>query len=270
MQLKKVLHNKTVQNKINSNADACNNEKMDAEDEIVVSKTYEPPQIQSQLPLSNIKIRCLSDHGTIIDVNPDGNCGYYAVMKGLLSHKLIDDEIPINVFRKDLRDYAIKHRTFFCGSEKIDAKYIDISGSTVAPFVQKLRNRRVSLNEKKKDQFFQQIIDVIYQDDTDYSTGVSDTNKWWHSMHVGPIVAKKYDINLISYDGYKNSNMMNKKTHMFTKCYIDDEVIYDLKNFWHEPLKSRAIHIIGDGFCHFRYFEPTPKRRTPRHGNITV
>ena len=57
---------------------------------------------------------------------------------------------------------------------------------------------------------------------------------------------------------------------MFTKNFIEDEVIYDLKNYWHEPLKSRAIHIIGDGFCHFRYFEPTPKRRTPRHGNITV
>ena len=100
---------------------------------------------------------------------------------------------------------------FFCGSEKIDAKYMDISGSTVAPFVPKLRNQRVSMNEKKKDQFFQQIIDVIYQDDTDYTTGITDTNKWWHSMHLGPIVAKKFDINIISYDGYNNSNMINKK-----------------------------------------------------------
>ena len=87
------------------------------------------------------------------------------------------------------------------------------------------------MNEKKKDQFFQQIIDVIYQDDTDYTTGVNDTHKWWYSMHLGPIIAKKYDINLISYDGYNNSNMINKKTHMFTKCFIEDEVIYDLKNY---------------------------------------
>lgn len=86
-------------------------------------------------------------------------------------------------------------------------------------------------------------------------------------MHVGPIVAKKYDINLISYDGYKNSNMMNKKTHMFIKCFIEEHVIYDLNFFWHEPLNRRAIHSIGDGICHFRYFEPTPRRRTSRHAN---
>ena len=65
-------------------------------------------------------------------------------------------------------------------------------------------------------------MDVIYQDGTDYTKGIGDMDQWWHSMHLGPIVAKKYDINIISYDGYNNSSMVNKKTHMFTKCYIDD------------------------------------------------
>ena len=88
------------------------------DDDVIISKTYEPPQFKSQVPLSNIKIKCLSDHGTIIDVSPDGNCGYYTVMKGLVSLKLMDEGVPINVFRKDLKDYAIKHRAFFCGSSK--------------------------------------------------------------------------------------------------------------------------------------------------------
>ena len=88
------------------------------DDDIIIEKTYEPPQLESQVPLSNIKIKSLSDHGTIIDVSPDGNCGYYAVMKGLVSLQLMDEEIPINVFRKELKDYAIKHRAFFCGTEK--------------------------------------------------------------------------------------------------------------------------------------------------------
>ena len=52
---------------------------------------------------------------------------------------------------------------------------------------------------------------------------------------------------------------------MFTKCYIEEEVIYELKPYWHEPLKHCAIHIMGDGHLHVRYFEPTIKRRKPRN-----
>ena len=71
MKLKKVIHNKTIPNKTNTNADDSSKEINDVEDDIIVSRTYEPPQFESQIPLSNIKVRCLSDHGTIIDVNPD-------------------------------------------------------------------------------------------------------------------------------------------------------------------------------------------------------
>ena len=84
-------------------------------------------------------------------------------------------------------------------------------------------------------------------------------------MHVGPIVAKKYDIHLVAYDGYGNKNMVNKKTHIFTKSCNEPEIIYELKSYWHEPLKNRAIHIVGDGHIHFRYFQPSEKRRTPRN-----
>ena len=73
MKLKKIINKKTIPNKTSTNADDFSSEINDADDDIIVSKTYEPPQFESQLPLSNIKIKCLSDHGTIIDVCPDGN-----------------------------------------------------------------------------------------------------------------------------------------------------------------------------------------------------
>ena len=49
-----------------------------------------------------------------------------------------------------------------------------------------------------------------------------------------------------------------------------DEIIYAQQDYWHEPLKNRAIHIVGEGQLYFCYLEPTIKRRTPRSGNPTV
>ena len=242
----------------------------ESDGDIIVASTYEPPKYDFLVPLSNVKIKNISDHGRIIDVSPDGNCGYHAIMKGLINLKLIDSPIPMNIFRKEIKDYVIEHRSFFCGCDDEKAQYIDVSGDSVIPFVPKARNRRVVINTNTKDKLFTTLVEKIYRDDVNYNNGIGDTDQWWHSMHVGPIIAKKYDVNIIAYDGYNNTQMKNKKTHMFTRCVVAEEIIYVQQDYWHEPMENRAIHIVGDGQLHFRYFEPTIKRRTPRNGSTIV
>ena len=93
---------------------------------------------------------------------------------------------------------------------------------------------------------------------------MTDTSSWFELFHVAPIISKLYNVNILSYDNFDNNNSLNKKTHLFSKSLIEDEVIYEQFDYWHEPLLNRTIHIVGDCHIHFQYFRPTIKRRTER------
>ena len=89
----------------------------------------------------------------------------------------------------------------------------------------------MELTHIKKKKLFKELLDVIYTDTINYDAGVGSRSNWWHTMHVGPIIAKKYNVHLVAYDGYGNKNMVNKKTHIFTKSCNEPEIIYELKSY---------------------------------------
>ena len=76
--------------------------KSDEESELIC---IDSPAVKSILrlnPISHTKIRSIRSHGVIIDVLGDGNCGYRAVIQGLVDLKKIDsNNIPsMTEFRK--------------------------------------------------------------------------------------------------------------------------------------------------------------------------
>ena len=76
------------------------------------------------------------------------------------------------------KDYVIKHRSFFCGSNDEKAQYIDISDDSVSPFVPKARNRRVVINTNTKDKLFTKLVEKIYCDGINYNDGIGNTDQW--------------------------------------------------------------------------------------------
>ena len=102
-----------------------NNE--DGDDELVVTGENIPVPDDYAIPISMVKIKLLGSHGVIHDVNGDGNCGYYAIMKGLCEANLLSRRMSVTDFRKGLVEYLEANVTFFCGSGQILPKVLNVT-----------------------------------------------------------------------------------------------------------------------------------------------
>ena len=236
----------------------------DGDDELEVSGEHIPVPDDYTIPISMQKIKSLGSHGVIHDVKGDGNCGYYAIMMGLCDAKLLSRRMSVTDFRKGLVEYLQANETFFCGNSKILPKMLNVSGTGCTPFCVSRRSN-TELTQTAIDKIIRDISRNIYDDESEYQSGTFDRNKWFHTSHAGPIICAKYQVNLLSYDGYGSQNSLRPKyTHMYTRNEFDDMIQYRLLQYWHEPLKHRTIHIAGDGRIHFQYFQPIQKRTSKR------
>ena len=80
-------------------------------------------------------IKSLTQLGTITSVDSNGNCGYYAITKGIFDRGFDDGNCYNNIglFRKMLYEFANESFIDLCGDKKeiIPSKVTDTEGNTV-------------------------------------------------------------------------------------------------------------------------------------------
>ena len=172
--------------------------------------------------------------------------------------------MSVSDFRKGLVDFLQAHVTFFCGNGSILPKVLNISGTGCAPFFTSRRGPTF-VTKITTGKIIRDISNCIYDEHFSYESGTFDRKKWFNTSQAGPIICAKYEINLISYDGYGSNNSLRPKyTHMYTRNDCNGMIQYRRLDYWHEPIKTSTIHIAGDGIIHFQYFEPIQHRASKR------
>ena len=96
-------------------------------------------------------------YGTIVDVLPDGNCGYHAVLHLLKVKQLVDRNIPINAFRKAIRNYINPNKDF-----------VPKALEYVASFRDRLDK------EERIERFLTLISECIYAEDICFNDGANE------------------------------------------------------------------------------------------------
>ena len=112
----------------------------------------------------------------------DGNCGIYSIMEGLY-HNNIEFNEDVDIFRISIVDY------------------IYINRNQVLQGIE-FRNKRIfdgTMRGQSRDNFIDTVVkERIWNEHTIFKGGY-DSDCWVDSNHVFPIIAQKYQINLVWY-----------------------------------------------------------------------
>ena len=185
------------------------------------------------LPGHKLDSKTILDKFDVTNVSSDGNCGYYAIMNGLIKHdKLkLKENYTIKAFRKDIYDHGLNN------FEKL--KNMDVYKFTL----EKVKDKHQWWNDV--------LLSRICEENTNYDDDVT-YDAWYHSGISG-IICDLYDVNLILYQLpmpttqlYYKSNNNNVSIEISWKTIHIDML---------EPKKSSCptIHILNVNACHYMY-----------------
>ena len=130
------------------------------------------------------ELKDLNILGRIEDVDKDGSCGYSCIKLGL-------DDLSLN------KGYMVRTVTELCKEifewERINMNFL--FGCSMYPTAFKTK--------ESKDLWWQNnVLSSIYKEGTFYENGTSE-QKWFDGSLMGPIVAHKYNVDLIVYTATK-------------------------------------------------------------------
>jgi hypothetical protein len=176
----------------------------------------------------------VDSQGVAVDVPADGNCGYYALQKGLLECGRTFEN-NITSFRKDLRMFAL-------GEETSIMKSLCLS----------FKNK----NEKEKLLWWHRdVLDRIYCQDENYDGGIG-FNSWFDTNYLLPIALLRFELKAMAV-----YTLGNDGNHSSSIVYIGkDSRLFECDNNYRsltpitESDSVMLIHVSGN---HYQYLKPT-------------
>jgi len=211
---------------------------------ITIIDLWRPPKVGKEIKVSRILPACsptisLDKIGIIIDVKGDGNCGYYAIMKGLQDLGCLDSKIQVTTFRKDLKCFGEIH-----AKEIIQLKIYQWGFTSL--------ERQLNWWEKS-------VLGILYRDGIDFDTKGATKHYWLDVSYIVPLVAYKYQVSIYVYSKTQNVYRTDAFIYDATKVEQNGQVT-KLESITIEmPSSERSICIVhngqSDGSGHFMYLK---------------
>ena len=189
--------------------------------------------VVKHLPGPKAHSTLIFDKYLVIDVKGDGNCGYYAIMKGLikLGKLVLTPGYTASTFRKDIYLYGVQN------FDKLKV----------------IESYRFML-EKAKDPnewWNSTLLKVIHDGQTNYDEGCS-FGKWYKSS-ISPIICDMFDINIRIYQVPNPNTQIYYKANnnIFTKIFWKAIHTSEIENINVDEYPTIAI--INSNGCHYHY-----------------
>ena len=173
----------------------------------------------------------LQGYGHVKDVPGDGSCGYHALILLLQRMDIIDKNILVGQFRRNIYNHIQKHMAKFTGADGGRCVYEEYTWGKYDQDLKKARDPMV-----RRERFMTtEVMRGIWDRKTDFSKYVSQLY-WMDATYILPIITHMYKIaRLVLYDIRK----LIDGTRYFT-TYI----------YCYDPVSCCVSRDVRDGFIH--------------------
>ena len=170
-------------------------------------------------------------YGNVKDVPGDGSCGYHALILLLQRMDIIDKNILVGQFRRNIHNHIQKHMAKFIGADGGRCVYEEYTWGKLDQDLKKAHNPMV-----RRERFMTtEVMRGVWDRKTDFSKSVSQIY-WMDATYILPVITHMYMIpSLVLYDIHK----LIDGTRYFT-TYV----------YSYDPVSCCVSRDIRDGFIH--------------------